>query len=100
VEVAEKMVSLDWSAGRIKPDLIKLKNQPNLFVLAREMHDSGRQVFILRKDEFFAVTSSSHSNLQSKDVKQASNLLYSSEFDSFADFLDARFKVILLDFVY
>jgi hypothetical protein len=90
---AEKMVALDWSAGRQRPNEIQLKNEPKLFVSARLLHNSNRQVFVLVADASFGIASSEQIGLSSRQVKQAVHLLDISEFESFEDYSDARFKV-------
>jgi len=90
---AEKMVSFDWSTSRQVPSEVQAKIMPHLYVSARQLHNSGRQVFVLRKDERFAITSSKMPGLDSRQVKHVSNLLYNGSFASFEDFSETRFKV-------
>jgi hypothetical protein len=41
---AEKMASLDWSAGRPMPNEVEEKIKPKLFANARQLHNSNRPV--------------------------------------------------------
>lgn len=75
------------------PSEVGLKNEPHLFVSARLLHDSERQVYIVRREEQFAIPSTEHSNLNQREVKHTVRLLMDSEFSSFNDYLAARFKV-------
>jgi hypothetical protein len=90
---AEKMIQLDWSAGRSKPNEVNLKNPPHLFVSARQLHDSKRKIFILTAGENFGISSNEQMGLSSNQVKKAARLLNSYELDSFDAYIDSRFKV-------
>lgn len=90
------MVSLDWSAGNLKPNEVEAKNQPHLFVSARQLCNANRQVFVIRADEKFGIASSDHATLTSRQVKREIQMLTSSNFDLFDSYSDVRFKVKII----
>lgn len=87
------MVQVDWSTSRQIPSEIQLKIEPKLYVSARQMLNSGRQIFVLIKGEQFVLASSEMLHMDRRAIKESAHSLDSLVFDSFEEFSETRFKV-------
>lgn len=90
---AEKMVGIDWSTSRGTPNQVEPKIKPHLYVEARHLHNSNHQVFVVRANEQWAIPSTEHAGLNSRQVKQLARSINNPAIGSFEEFAENRFKV-------
>jgi hypothetical protein len=95
VQWAEKMVSADWSRGRMDPTIVELKIAPHLYASAYQMVVLERKTFDLNQQQEFVIAASSNLDLERREIKHLARSMDSDQIDSFIAYQQNRFKVML-----